>query len=310
MPSEPVRVTICIATFRRPQYLLRLLLSVEKITVPVFTEVQLVIVDNDRGCSARDVVSGFTKRSPFPVAYAVEPEQNISLARNRCVALTEGEYIAFVDDDEEVSPHWLSSLLETSAGFDADAVFGPVVYTLPLDSPVWICEGNFYNARRMPTGTPVTDGGTGNVLVRSSLMKGRPGPFDPLYGLTGGEDYDLFTRLREAGAAYYWCDEAVVLEHVGEERLSIRYLMGRALRGGQQFAKIRLARMGMVKRGFWFLYRLSLTFVACGGTICSFPLGRKWWVRCMQKICTNLGQLSVLTGFRYEQYSERTKLPR
>jgi len=310
MPSEPVSVTICIATFRRPQSLLRLLLSVETITVPAATEVLIVIVDNDSGCSAREIVADFSKRSRFPVAYAVEAKQNISRARNRCVELATGDYIAFVDDDEEVSFGWLAALLDAAARFDADAVFGPVLYTLPSGAQDWVREGNFYKVRRMPTGTLVTAGGTGNALVRSSILKKLPGPFDPAFGLTGGEDYDLFTRLRENGAVFCWCDEAVILEHVGEERLSIRYLLGRALRGGQQFAVLRLARMDRVERASWILYRLLLTVIASAGTICSLPLGRKRWVRWMQKIWSNMGQLSALTRFRYEQYGERTNPPR
>ena len=45
------------------------------------------------------------------MTYAVEPERNIALARNRALSLARGEKLAFIDDDEMASPFWLSTLL-------------------------------------------------------------------------------------------------------------------------------------------------------------------------------------------------------
>lgn len=310
MSPEPVRVTIGILTYRRPDSLAVLLESLESLAVPAGTEVGLVIVDNDRDCSARGIVMRHARRSRFPITYGVEPVQNISLARNRCVAMASGAYLAFVDDDEEVAPHWLGALLAAAKRYGADAVFGPVMFRLPPGAPAWVRDGNFYRLRRYSTGTPLKAGGTGNVLIRMSLVRDEPGPFDPAFGLTGGEDFELFTRLGEKGATYCWCDEAEVWEHVGDERLSISYLLGRALRGGQQFAVVRLPRLGPANRCVWVVHRLSLALVACLATIVTFPLGKKRWVRWMQKVWSNAGQLSVLTRYRYEQYGQHSSLSR
>jgi succinoglycan biosynthesis protein ExoM len=302
MSPEIVRVDICVATFKRPQSLARLLDSLDALRIPARIEVRVIITDNDLEESARKTVADFAQRVKYPVTYVVEPEKNISIARNRCVILASGEYIAFVDDDEEVSSGWLAYLIASSLDFCASAVFGPVIYRLPPNAPEWIREGSFYRSRRYPTGTPVPAGGTGNVLLRSSILKGQPEPFSSQFGLTGGEDTDLFTRLNEKGASFIWCDEAEVFEHVGNERLTIRYLLGRALRGGQQFAVIKFARSSFFMRCAWFGYRLLLAGIALTGALCSFPLGRRRWVWCMQKFCSNVGQLLVVTRYRYEQY--------
>ena len=71
-----------------------------------------MVVDNDARESARSIVQSWSERSRVPIAYMVEPRQNIALARNASVALATGDLVAFVDDDEEPSSDWLCRLYE------------------------------------------------------------------------------------------------------------------------------------------------------------------------------------------------------
>jgi succinoglycan biosynthesis protein ExoM len=243
--------------------------------------------------------------SRFPVFYAVEPVQNISLARNRSVASAHGEYLAFVDDDEEVSSEWLEQLLLAKRTYDADVVFGPVVYKLPAHAPGWISEGAFYRTAGMPTGKLVTGGATNNALVRAALLTAKDEPFNSSFGLTGSEDYDLFLRLEDEGARLVWCNEAIVWEHVADERLSLNYLVKKAFRSGQQFAVINLPRHGFIQRLSWYMRRCILLSLAMIGMLCTIPLGRRYWGWWMQKASANIGQLSALTRCsRFEHYRE------
>jgi succinoglycan biosynthesis protein ExoM len=94
--------------------------------------------------------------------------------------------------------------------------------------------------------------------VRAAPLHALRGPFDSAYGLTGGEDGDLLARLVQGGARIVWCDESVVTEPVEPKRLKLRWLLLRALRGGQEHARRRLAsrygrlgtagRVGFVQR--------------------------------------------------------------
>ena len=52
--------------------------------------------------------------------------KNISLTRNRTVALASGDWLAFIDDDERAPAAWLEQLAETAERFGADGVLGPV----------------------------------------------------------------------------------------------------------------------------------------------------------------------------------------
>ena len=135
-----------------------------------------------------------------------------------------------------------------------------------------------------------------------------PGPFDPAYGLTGGEDGDpaVPSRARRR-ARLVWCDEAVVHEPVEAARLSLRWLMRRALSGGQDFAKHSLeGRYGPISglgRALFFLRALLQALLAGVLTVIFLPFGRHRAARWLTTLSANLGKLSVFFGWRYREYA-------
>ena len=82
-------VSVCIATFRRPEGLERLLTSLAGLALPAGLLVELVVVDNDPAGSAEATVRRFAGR-PHPVHYQVEPRPNVSHARNTSVTTARG----------------------------------------------------------------------------------------------------------------------------------------------------------------------------------------------------------------------------
>jgi glycosyltransferase involved in cell wall biosynthesis len=300
-------VSLCIATYRRSE---RLALLLEDLTTQSRVPDQVVVVDNDSAGSAREVVE--RRRAlgaPFPIIYDIQPRKNISLTRNRTVELAVGDWIAFVDDDERAPVYWLQQLLDAAARFDADGVLGPVNPVVPASAPGWILRGRFYEFPRMDTGAVIPPNRLrfGNVLFRGSWLHRTPGPFDPAFGLTGGEDGDLLSRLRQQGARIVWCDEAVVHEPVDSSRLSLRWLLRRALSGGQDFARHALAgrygAMSTASRITFFARALAQAFVAAVCVLMSWPMGRHHAARWLTKLWANIGKMSAFWGWRYREYA-------
>lgn len=304
-----MNISLCIATYRRSDRLSALLDDlVRQQQLPT----EVVVVDNDPAGSARAVVE--RRRAlgaPFPLHYEIQPEKNISLTRNRTVALARGDWIAFIDDDERAPANWLRLLADAAIRFNADGALGPVEPIVPADAPTWIRRGRFYEWARMKTGAviPVNKLRFGNVLLRGALLRGAAAPFDPDYGLTGGEDGDLLGRLVQQGARIVWCDEAVVHEPVEATRLSLRWLMLRALRGGQDFARHRLAgRFGEITfagRVRLFLRALLQSAAAAGLALITWPRGRHRAVFWLLKLSANLGKISIFLGWHYREYGGR-----
>jgi succinoglycan biosynthesis protein ExoM len=302
MDFSATNISICVATFRRPSLLENALASLGRLVIPEGTRVQIVVVDNDRDESARTVVDSFTRHAAYPVTYDVEPTQNIALARNRCLRHAAGEYVAFIDDDEVADPMWLVSLLAAARTFGAHAVLGPVLPILENNAPAWIRIGGFFERQRFETGTRRQHGGTGNALVKRDVLEKEGLQFDPKYGLTGGSDTLLFWQLVKSGALIVWCDEAVVSEAVPAERATVRWLLRRAYRGGQTYARIFVLCLPLHKRIASALKRIVLlSFAVLGLPICAC-LGKTWVVRCLQKVCSNAGQLSCGVAAIFEEY--------
>jgi succinoglycan biosynthesis protein ExoM len=161
----------------------------------------------------------------------------------------------------------------------------------------------------MPTGSVVPNNRLrfGNVLLHARLLAQLSAPFDPAYGLTGGEDGDLLTRLANSGARFVWCDEAVVTEPVEASRLSLSWLLLRALRGGQDFARHtfagRYGRQTGVERLRFASRALAQLVLAASLALATLPLGRHVAAGWLLKAAANAGKLTVLGGWHYREYA-------
>jgi succinoglycan biosynthesis protein ExoM len=295
-----VDVSICIATYRRPEGLSRLLDSLERLKLPMGIQIETIIVDNDRDASAASVVQS---RSDLlePIHYCVEPRQNIALARNRALSEASGEWILFIDDDEVADENWITEYLKLVEREPCDGAFGPVLPRLEEVVTPWLDVQTFYTRRRHATGEPLggSDLYTSNAIVRRKLFGERS--FDPAYGLTGGSDSELFGCMLRSGARFLWCDEARVIEFVPPERHRIGWLAQRAFRGGCVYTHLaRSSASGdFIKRALCAAARLC-------GFAALIPLavfaGRRVLARVVLRICTQAGHLWALMGRRYEEY--------
>jgi succinoglycan biosynthesis protein ExoM len=222
-------ISVCICTLKRPQLLSRLLheLSAQD-TGGQFT-FSAVVVDNDRLRSAEPVVSKCIVEVSFPIKYCVEPKQNIARARNKAVENSDGDFIAFIDDDEFPAQGWLLNLLATLRDHKVDGVLGPVKPHFDSDPPNWVIQGGFHDRPMDPTGTRLNwdKCRTGNVLLRSELFAGQGQPFRP--ECLSGEDQDFFRRMIEMGHSFIWSNEAVAYEVVPPSRWKRSFLVRRAL---------------------------------------------------------------------------------
>ena len=302
-----MKISVCIATYRRPDRLRALL---GDLVTQQLLPFEIVVVDNDSAGSARDVVAERKRLgAACPIHYDVQPEKNISLTRNRTVAIASGPWLAFVDDDERAPATWLGNLADAARRHGADGVLGPVVPVVPVAAPAWIRRGNFYSWARMLTGTvvPANQLRFGNVLLRATSVAELGAPFDPAYGLTGGEDGDLLARLVNGGAHIVWCDEAVVTEPVEAARLSLRWLLRRALRGGQDFARHSFAgRYGNQSSGrrLQFVIRaIAQLGLAALLALAALPFSRHRAAGWLLKVAANAGKLTVLGGWHYREYA-------
>ncbi len=303
-----LKVAICIATCRRPRWLGQLLESLAKLEYEKCPGViqTVVVVDNDYTGSARAVVERFSAHLPGLI-YDLEPVQNISLARNKTIAIAKKldcEYIAFVDDDEFVDQKWLDELLFTLEVFGADIVRGPVIPVFADPVPDWIVRGGFFERQRYAqTGQRIRWGATNNVLIKREFLDKLDGPFDQRFGLTGGEDTHLFERLHRMGAIMVWSNEAIVRENIASSRANLRWLLLHSYSFGSMLASCDRALETQKKwlitrfiKGVGRIFQGSISFLP------SLFLGYASAAKSLTYIARGAGMLTGICGYKLEEY--------
>jgi succinoglycan biosynthesis protein ExoM len=227
-------ISVCICTYRRPHLLQRTLAALRRQETAGRFTMAVVVADNDREQSARSTVEAFRAATSLPVTYRVEPERNIALARNAAVASADGDYVAFIDDDEVPTPGWLACLLGACETYSADGALGPVRPRFEHPPPAWLIRSRLCERPEHRTGAFLhwRQTRTGNALLRRHVLHPLTPPFRPLFA-NGGEDQDLFRRLTERGYRFVWSNEAIVYELVPPTRCTRSYLLRKALLRGQ-----------------------------------------------------------------------------
>jgi len=235
-------IAICIATYRRPELLGRLLQSIEQLDLPMGYELEVRVVDNDHEGTAREVVNMHrqTTGAGRRLRYSVEAEPNIALSRNRALEMGAADLVFFVDDDERLAPSCLRELLTTMKRVSSDVVVGQVLCESSSEISGWIRRGGFLDHPTRGSGEPIDWRETrcGCTLVRGSWFSDHALRFDAGFGRSGGEDADLFFRISQLGGTMHAESRALAWEVTTPDRASFRGLARRRWRSGQCFHRI------------------------------------------------------------------------
>jgi len=199
--------------------------------------------------------------------------------------------------------------MAATVAYGADGVLAPVEPVVPDNAPAWIRRGRFYDFPHLQSGAvvPLNRMRFGNLVLRGEPLRRLPGPFDPSFGLACGEDGDLLIRMVRNGARIVWSEEACVHEPVERARLSLAWLLQRALSGGQEFARKTVGRQlrpdEPLQRALLFARALLQMLVAGVLTVLVWPAGRHRSARWLITASANFGKLSVFWGWRYHEYA-------
>jgi len=304
MEQSPQKIRIMVITYKRPAGLGRLLDALarqqfddEKIAV------DCLVVDNDAAGSSKREVDSKRGELPFPIHYAIEPQQGIPVARNRALAESNAfEWVIFVDDDERPDPQWLDYLVATQKKEKPDAVAGPVVPSFDDSVPPWIIDGRFFNRQRYRTGTRLEHAFTGNILFRHPECVGPKLHFDETM-TGGGSDREFFSRYTEAGAVVVWCDEAVVHEDIPRERATVAWLVKRMRRVGLTTAQIQRQPYS-ARRSVIEIFSRGLVWCGIGSVqwLAGIIIGKAYRVRGRCSLAYGRGLVQGVLGYRQREY--------
>jgi len=182
-------VSIVIPTFNRAALLTRALASVRRQT---HCDWEAIVVDDGSADATAAAVAGFDDRRIRYLRHAAN--RGGSAARNTGIRAARGDFIAFLDDDDE----WVDEKLEEQlrALGDADAI----VCTATLNGKAFLKHRpkDHLDLRDLRKGTFVA-GGTGTLLARAHVFNDIG--FDEQ--LPRGQDWDVFIRIAQGYRVRY-----------------------------------------------------------------------------------------------------------
>jgi glycosyltransferase involved in cell wall biosynthesis len=268
-------IAVLIPTLRRPDSLARTLRSLAALPELPRLAREIVVADNDPEGSAAATVEALRTACPVPLVYVHVPTPGVATARNAALAATQAPLIAFIDDDEEALPGWLSALANTHFALGADVTFGPIEGVIP-DLSHWAADylqGLFSRAGPAESGLAPRTWGCGNSMMTRATALPSPAPFAVAADQSGGEDDILFQALTIRGGRFGWAADAWVLEHAPAHRATLSYALQRAFAYGQspsQDAARRRDPLGVTK---WMAVGVAQTAVY-GAAAAAFWLTR------------------------------------
>jgi len=236
-------ITVALCTRDRPEGLAAVL---ESLRVQAYPRLRILVVDNAPSDDRSErLVSALARDRD--IEYVIEPRPGLSWARNLSIEKSDGEVIAWADDDELVDAWWVAEL---ARGFvevpGADAVTGPVIpMELQTQSQIW-----FEQYSRVHTGrgftravlSPATAhqqsplypmpsfGCGGNMAFRREALQ-RISGFDCALGAgtstLAGEDTAALSELLLAGGTIVYQPTAIVHHrHRREYETLRRHMLG------------------------------------------------------------------------------------
>lgn len=279
LPCEArlLKIVICACTFQRAQPLALLIQSLRTLRISADMSVSLLIIDNESAPKAYQTVLKETEGFTWPVHYVHEPVPGVPSARNRALEEVGKEgYLAFVDDDETVSPDWLLELVAVAKDTGATFVQGPVQHLSEDRAKNWWLRTQFFAQRRFADRAPRKESWTNNLLLDLDFVSRHGLRFDERLRFNGGED-TLFTQdIIRAGGTGAFAAKAWVSEIQSPERLTWSWAVDRQFRCGQTRALTQLLRRSLPWSISYCLVRsFAMTVVAFAWLASSVVLGRR-----------------------------------
>lgn len=225
-------VSVVICTYNRSERLKKTLRSLKDMAVPESLNWEVIVVDNNSSDCTQGIVEEYEKTSQFPVRYFKEERQGLSFARNRGIEESEGEIIAFTDDDVIVDRNWLNRVRETFEEYDVACIGGKILPIWEKPKPDWLSEELYgflalldYGDEVIYMNTPSIWGA--NCAVKASVFE-KYGGFNTELGrvrhkLYASEEVKFFEKLLENGERILYEPKAVVHHCIPKERLKKNY---------------------------------------------------------------------------------------
>ena len=274
-------LSLIVCTYNRDKYLYGALQCIAENGFPK-EEYEIVLVNNMSTDNTEAECQRFEKDYPdVDFRYFVETNQGLSFARNRGIKESRGETLVFLDDDSYIQECYLNLLQQQlEAHPEADAFGGKIDPIFESGkAPKWLSKWNYswvsaidlgnkvcpFKGKAFPIGA--------NMGIRRNILS-KIGLFNTQLGrskknLMGGEEKDLFERIRKAGGNIYYFPDVVVHHVIPPTRTTKEYIirMGEGVGKSERIRTLSISKWKYTKRLFTELIKWGGTLILWLGFI-------------------------------------------
>lgn len=212
-------ISVIIPVFNVENYIERTLMSV---LAQTYQNIEIVTVDDCSTDHSAEIIKTYQTRYPQIVYCCQNRNQGAGIARNKALELAQGQYVAFLDGDDEWKPEKLGRQIAFMRKKDAAFCYTAIEI---IDE-----KGNLLKGKRDVCESIDYDFLLRNTMIATSSVvvnRERLGDFR-MHIRRGGQDYATWLRLLREGTMAYGIDEALV-----------RYRLRRGSLGANKFNSIR-----------------------------------------------------------------------
>ncbi len=206
-------VSVIITTYNRGAMVEE---AIESVLQQDFLDYEMIVVDDGSTDGTNDALRKYNQ-----VNYFYQENQGISRARNQGLALSQGDFVCFLDSDDLWLPNKLAVqvnvMRETSA------------FKLNYTDEIWIRKGRRVNPRKrhqkysgwiFEKSLPLCIISPSSVMLRKEVFD-VVGLFDE--GLPVCEDYDLWLRITSRFPVFFINQKLIIKRGGHEDQLSHRF---------------------------------------------------------------------------------------
>ena len=229
-----MELSIIISTYNNGQSLIRTLNSVAAQNADKSVWECVIVNNNSTDDTAKLVAEFVEQHKEINFTVVEEPQQGLSFARNRGIAESKGAFLAFIDDDETINEGFVSAYIDLFRNHSAFIACGALKVRYESARPKWMSYftekliANPINFGRSITTIPRTYNPAGGNMAFNREIFNIYGGFDTELGrkgeeLFGGEENDLFDRIRDLGERVCYTPYAVAYHYISDRKLTPEY---------------------------------------------------------------------------------------
>ena len=253
---------------------------------------ECVVVNNNSTDDTAERVTTFAKEhSDINIRLVEELQQGLSYARNRGITESKGQFLAFIDDDETINEEFVSAYIDLFRNHGAFVGSGALKVCYDSARPKWM---SYYTEKMIANPLDLskeiititrTITPTGGNMAFNREVFNLYGFFDTNLGrrggeLFGGEENDLFDRIRDLGERVFYTPHAIAYHHIADHKLTPEYFdklsygvgVSKRLRAEKRGVEKELYRDEAAKRRYTWL--LAILY-----TLAFQPQKAKWLIR-------------------------------